>query len=168
MKKKLALLLFKYFPYGGLQKDFLGVANELILRGHVLKAFTRSWEGPIPEGLDVVVLGERGIFNYAKNRNFVKDVYLSMQDFSPDIIFGFNKMPGLDLYFAADTCFAKQALKKNIVQKFTRRYRQSMQFEEDVFSQKSNTKILSLNDKQSSEFREFYSCLLYTSPSPRD
>ena len=31
---------------------------------------------------------------------------------SPDIIFGFNKMPGLDLYFAADTCFAKQALKK--------------------------------------------------------
>ena len=88
MKKKLALLLFKYFPYGGLQKDFLGVANELILRGHVLKAFTRSWEGPIPEGLDVVVLGERGKFNYAKNRNFVKDVHLSMQDFSPDIIFG--------------------------------------------------------------------------------
>ena len=42
----------------------------------------------------------------------MKDVYLSMQDFSPDIIFGFNKMPGLDLYFAADTCFAKQALKK--------------------------------------------------------
>ena len=32
-----------------------------------------------------------------------------------------------------------------------------MQFEEDVFSQKSNTKILSLNDKQSNEFREFYS-----------
>ena len=73
----------------------------------------------------------------------MKDVYLSMQDFSPDIIFGFNKMPGLDLYFAADTCFAKQAL-KNIVQKFTRRYRQSMQFEEDVFSQKSNTKIFLL------------------------
>ena len=157
MKKKLALLLFKYFPYGGLQKDFLGVANELILRGHVVKAFTRSWEGPMPEGLDVVVLGERGKFNYVKNRNFVKDVYLSMREFSPDIIFGFNKMPGLDLYFAADTCFAKQAQKKNIVQKFTRRYKQSMQFEEDVFSQKSNTKILSLNDKQSNEFRDFYS-----------
>lgn len=157
MKKKLALLLFKYFPYGGLQKDFLGVADELISRGHVVKAFTRSWEGPIPEGLDVVVLGEKGKFNFSKNRNFVKDVYLSMQEFSPDIVFGFNKMPGLDLYFAADTCFAKQALKKNIVQKFTRRYKQSMQFEEDVFSQKSNTKILTLNDKQSNEFKDFYS-----------
>ena len=30
-----------------------------------------------------------------------------------------------------------------------------MQFEEDVFSQKSNTKILALNDKQSNEFRDF-------------
>jgi UDP-glucose:(heptosyl)LPS alpha-1,3-glucosyltransferase len=46
MKKKIALLLFKYFPYGGLQKDFLGVADELISRGHILKVFTRSWEGP--------------------------------------------------------------------------------------------------------------------------
>src|SRR6056300_540652 len=157
MKKKLALLLFKYFPYGGLQKDFLGVVDELISRGHILKVFTRSWEGPMPEGLDVVILGERGKSNYAKNKNFVKNASLSVQEFSPDIIFGFNKMPGLDLYFAADTCFANQALKKNIVQRFTRRYKQSMQFEEDVFSQKSNTKILSLNEKQSKEFRDFYS-----------
>ena len=81
MKKKVPLLLFKYFPYGGLQKDFLGVANELISRGHILKAFTRSWEGPIPEGLDVVVLGEKGKFNYSKNRNFVKDVYLLCKTF---------------------------------------------------------------------------------------
>ena len=86
MKKKLALLLFKYFPYGGLQKDFLGVADELISRGHILKAFTRSWEGPIPEGLDVVVLGEKGRFNYSKNRNFVKDVYPFVQEFSPEAI----------------------------------------------------------------------------------
>ena len=157
MKKKLALLLFKYFPYGGLQKDFLGVADELISRGHILKVFTRSWEGPIPEGLDVVILGERGKSNYAKNKNFVKNASLSVQEFSPDIIFGFNKMPGLDLYFAADTCFANQALNKNIVQRFTRRYKQSMQFEEDVFSQKSTTKILSLNVKQANEFRDFYS-----------
>ena len=156
MKKKLALLLFKYFPYGGLQKDFLGVADELVSRGHVLKAFTRSWEGPIPEGLDVVILGEKGKSNYAKNRNFVIDAYRAVEEFSPEIIFGFNKMPGLDLYFAADTCFAKQSSKKNIVQRFTRRYKQSMQFEEDVFSQKSDTKILSLNDNQSNEFRDFY------------
>ena len=32
-----------------------------------------------------------------------------------------------------------------------------MQFEEDVFSQKSTTKILSLNVKQVNEFRDFYS-----------
>jgi UDP-glucose:(heptosyl)LPS alpha-1,3-glucosyltransferase len=157
VKKKLAILLFKYFPYGGLQKDFLGVADELISRGHELKVFTRSWEGSIPEGLDVITLGERGKSNYTKNKNFVKAAYHSVQDFSPDIIFGFNKMPGLDLYFAADTCFAKQALKKNKLQKFTRRFKQSMQFEKDVFSKESDTKILSLNESQANEFKDFYS-----------
>ena len=102
MKKKLALLLFKYFPYGGLQKDFLGVADELISRGHILKVFTRSWEGPIPEGLDVVILGERGKSNYAKNKNFVKNASLSFQEFSPDIIFGFNNTIGLASLFLSE------------------------------------------------------------------
>ena len=37
MRKKLALLLFRYFPYGGLQKDFLGIAKELIARDHELR-----------------------------------------------------------------------------------------------------------------------------------
>ena len=45
MNKKLALVLYKYFPYGGLQKDFMAIAKELLLRGNRLKVYTRSWEG---------------------------------------------------------------------------------------------------------------------------
>ena len=80
-----------------------------------------------------------------------------VKDFLPDIVFGFNKMPGLDLYFAADTCFAKQSLKKNPLQKFTRRHRQSMEFESEVFSRDSNTKILLLNEIQAQDFQNVYS-----------
>ena len=112
MKKKLAILLYRYFPYGGLQKDFLGITKELLARGHEIKVYTRSWEGDVPENLDVVELGEKGFSNYSKNKTYVSIAFSSLKSFFPDIVFGFNKMPGLDLYFAADTCFAKQSLKR--------------------------------------------------------
>ena len=49
--RKIAILLYRYFPYGGLQKDFLEIAKELQSRDILLKVFTRTWEGNIPEGL---------------------------------------------------------------------------------------------------------------------
>ncbi len=157
MKKKLAILLYRYFPYGGLQKDFLGISKELVTRGHIVKVYTRSWEGDIPENIDVVELGEKGLSNYSKNKNYVSEAMKCLKNFMPDIVFGFNKMPGLDVYFAADTCFAKQSLTKNSMQRFTRRFRQSMAFEEEVFSVNSKSKILLLNEKQSQDFQDFYS-----------
>jgi UDP-glucose:(heptosyl)LPS alpha-1,3-glucosyltransferase len=160
MKKKLAILLYRYFPYGGLQKDFLGITKELLARGHEIKVYTRSWEGDVPENLDVVELGEKGFSNYSKNKTYVSKAFSSLKSFFPDIVFGFNKMPGLDLYFAADTCFAKQSLKKSPLQKYTRRYRQSMEFEKEVFSRESKSKILLLNEIQSQNFQDIYSTQL--------
>ncbi len=157
MKKKLALLLYRYFPFGGLQKDFLGISKELVARGHIVKVYTRSWEGDIPENIDVIELGEKGLSNYSKNKNYIYEAMKSVKNFVPDIIFGFNKMPGLDLYFAADTCFAKQSITKNPIQRFTRRFRQSMAFEDAVFSVCSKSRILLLNEKQSQDFQAFYS-----------
>ena len=121
MNKKLALVLYKYFPYGGLQKDFVEIAKELLSRGNSLKVYTRSWEGEIPDDLEIIQLGETGISNYSKNKKFIKKAFKALEDFEPDIIFGFNKMPGLDLYFAADTCFAFQSQSKPFLQKNIRR-----------------------------------------------
>jgi len=156
MTKKIALLLFRYFPYGGLQRDFLGVAKELLERGNEIKVFTRSWEGDIPSYIDVTLLGEEGLTNFSKNKNYVRAIKEPLDHFSPDIVFGFNKMPGLDLYFAADTCFGKQAILKNPIQKITRRYRQSLEYEKSVFSNNSLTKLLLLNTKQANDFQSFY------------
>ena len=74
--KKIAITLFKYFPYGGLQKDFLGIAEELYKRNYTLKVFTRSWSGEIPAWLDVMEIGENGLTNASKDRKFVDDVFL--------------------------------------------------------------------------------------------
>ena len=42
---KVALCLFKYFPYGGLQRDFLRIAKELKARGHEIRVYVQSWQG---------------------------------------------------------------------------------------------------------------------------
>ena len=157
MNKKLALVLYKYFPYGGLQKDFMEIAKELLSRGNSLKVYTRSWEGEFPDDLEIIQLGETGISNYSKNKKFIKKAFKALEDFEPDIIFGFNKMPGLDLYFAADTCFAFQSQSKPFLQKYTRRFRQSIKYEGEVFSRNVSTKTLLLNNKQLNEFAKFYS-----------
>ena len=156
MKKKLALLLYRYFPYGGLQKDFLGIANELAARKHEIRVYTRSWVGDKPTNIEVVELGEYGFSNYSKNKIYESKIKECIEEYLPDIVFGFNKIPALDLYFAADTCFAKQSLKKSFFQKFTRRYKQSMAFEKKVFSQASQTKILLLNGNQYQDFKDVY------------
>ncbi len=157
MNKKLAILLFRYFPYGGLQKDFMGVAKELLSRGHSIRVYTRIWEGEIPKDLEVIQFGEKGLTNYSKNKNFVKKAFKSLADYDPDVILGFNKMPGLDLYFASDTCFANQSQNKHYLQKYTRRFRQSLNYEEKVFSRDVSTKMLLLNENQLDEFVKFYS-----------
>ena len=154
--KKIALLLYRYFPYGGLQKDFLEVAKELQSREIQFKVFTRKWEGAVPEGLHVKEIGERGFTNFSKNKNFVKDSSIALEDYDPYLVFGFNKMPGLDLYFAADTCFKKEALNKNPLMKFTRRFKQSIEFEKEVFKNSSSTEIFILNNKQAEDFKSAY------------
>ena len=162
MKKKIAIVLYKFFPYGGLQKDFLAISAELLSRGHDIKVFTRSWEGIIPDGLDVIQIGEIGLSNHKKNSNFVLKVFDEINKYSPEIIFGFNKMPGLDLYFAADTCFAKYSQNKNVLQKYTKRFRQSLDYEKHVFSEESQCQILLLNNNQLDDFK-----IAYSTPSDR-
>ena len=47
---KLAFTLFKYFPFGGLQKDMLRIAEASAARGHQVTIVTSSWEGDKPKG----------------------------------------------------------------------------------------------------------------------
>ena len=154
--KRLAILLYGYFPYGGLQKDFLEIAKELQSRDIIFKVFTRRWEGLIPNGFSVKEFGERGFTNFAKNKNFVKDSFEALEGYKPHLVLGFNKMPGLDLYFAADTCFKKEALNKHPITKFTRRFRQSIEYETAVFDRNTSTEVFLLNNKQANDFKTYY------------
>ena len=74
-----------------------------------------------------------------------------------DRVVGFNKMPGLDVYYAADVCYAeKVAQEKGFFYRLTSRYRHYAAFERATFEQGKPTQLLMLTDKQIADFQKHY------------
>ena len=53
---KLACIMFKYFPYGGLQRDFMRIAGIAIAEGDSIDVYTLEWSGDVPAGMNVNVI----------------------------------------------------------------------------------------------------------------
>jgi UDP-glucose:(heptosyl)LPS alpha-1,3-glucosyltransferase len=154
---KLGFCLFRYFPYGGLQRDFLKVAMECRRRGHRILAYVMDWQGEVPEGLELEVVCARGITNAARCRDFAAQVArkLGKEDFA--CVTGFNKMPGLDVYFAADPCFAARLHEdKPFLCRFSRSNRIYRELERSVFSPQANVRILMLTRLEQERYVKYY------------
>ena len=106
---KLAFCLFNYFPYGGLQRDFMRIAQLCAAHGHEIHVYTMQWEGDRPAHF---VIHEHKpnattLQNHSRAYQFATNLPRQLKN-QYDLIIGFNKMPGLDIYYAADGCFAKK------------------------------------------------------------
>lgn len=151
---KLAFCLFKYFPFGGLQRDFLRIAKECLLRGHEVHVLTMQWEGDT-EGLIVHRVPVSGLQNHTRKQSFVHQIRGTLNQY--DLVVGFNKMPHLDIYYAADTCYqAKARLERSFGYRLLPRYRHNLYFERAVFSKNNLTDILILSSVQQAEFVRYY------------
>src|SRR5690606_2387348 len=106
---QLAFVLYKYFPFGGLQRDFLRIALECQRRGHGIRVYTPIWEGEVPAGFDVRVAPVKALFNHRRNEKFSAWLAADLARDPVDRVVGFNKMPGLDVYYAADGCYEDKA-----------------------------------------------------------
>ena len=102
---KLAFVLFDYFPFGGLQRDCVKIARACATRGHTVTLVTRTWQGEKPADIPVIVFGRQGFSNISRNRHFLSHLKHLLPTLEMDGVIGFNKMPGLDVYFGADPCY---------------------------------------------------------------
>ena len=154
---KFVFCLFKYFPFGGMQKNFLNIAMECQKKGHEVIVLCGEWQGDKPEDLHVEFFKSKGLSNHTKNKSLAVQFshYIKQQDF--DLVVGFNKMPGLDLYYAADGCFATKSAEKNgFLYTLTPRYKQSIAYEKSVFEKNNKTEILMVSTKQIPNFITCY------------
>lgn len=154
---QLAFVLYKYFPYGGLQRDFLRIALECQARGHAIRVYTPIWEGEVPAGFDVRVAPIKALFNHHRNEKFSAWLAADLAHDPVDRLIGFNKMPGLDVYYAADGCFEDKAqtLRAPIYKRWGR-YKHFANYERAVFAPESKTEILMISEVQQPLFIKHY------------
>ncbi|WP_252178054.1 glycosyltransferase family 4 protein [Endozoicomonas sp. 4G] len=153
----LAFALYKYFPFGGLQRDFLRIALECQKRGHKILVFTTAWQGERPDGFDIRLLDVSGHSNHVRMQSFQRQVGKALANRAEVTLVGFNKMPGLDVYYAADTCYKEKALNDRAWwYRLTPRYKGYYCLEESVFSSNSKALILALTQHQIEIFHRFY------------
>lgn len=162
---RIAICLFKYFPYGGLQRDFLRLAKSLAYRGNQITVYTMSWTShSSSEQLDfltIKVIPKKYYSNHKNAANFSKVIQAEIQKNQYDLVIGFNKIAGLDWYYCADSCYvAKNHEQKskliNKIYSFTRRYQALKNLESDVFQHDKKTKILFLSANEQKNYQKYY------------
>src|SRR5436190_1241534 len=154
---KLAFCLYKYFPFGGLQRDFLRIARVCYERGHEVHVYTMQWEGEEEPGFHIHIIQAKGWQNHTRSRDFIKQVQQQIRQEKYDRVIGFNKMPGLDVYYAADVCFrARAQAKHGRWYRLLPRYRFLYAGERAVFAKGSATRILLIAPQQQQAFEHYY------------
>jgi UDP-glucose:(heptosyl)LPS alpha-1,3-glucosyltransferase len=154
---KLAICLFNYFPFGGLERNFIKISRECLARGHGVDVFTMRWEGEKPEDMTVNLLGPRGMSNHRQAAAFAVDLAARLDRQAYDLVLGFNRVPGLDLYYAADVCYtARIRRQRSFLSKLTGRYRIFAALERAVFGPESRTGIIMLSEKEKEIYQAEY------------
>jgi UDP-glucose:(heptosyl)LPS alpha-1,3-glucosyltransferase len=93
---------------------------------------------------------------YAK---FSRWVGIDLAKHPADRVVGFNKMPGLDVYFAADPCYEDQARTRSLrnpLYRISARYRHFSAYERAVFAAPGQTEILLISPLQKPLFQQYY------------
>lgn len=157
LQRPIAFVLFKYFPFGGLQRDFLRIAQSCAARGHAIRVYTLAWEGELPAGFEIVELPVRALANHRRYARFALHVQDHLQRHPARLVVGFNKVPGLDVYYAADPCFqAKARAQRGRWYRWTARYRYFAAAERAVFDPAAATHVLVLTERQQADFERCY------------
>lgn len=154
---KLAFCLFNYFPYGGLERDFVSIATECAKRGHQIDVYTQKWQGERMKSFNIHLIPPRGVQNHVKKYNFSQTLLKLLPEKSHDLVIGFNKIEGLDIYYAADVCYQDRInSKRHRLLHYLPRYRRLIALESAVFQKGNKTQILLISNLQKAHFIEYY------------
>ena len=153
---KIAFAIFKYFPWGGLQKDFMRTMSEVAARGHDVTCITGSWEGDIPSFLHVEILPLKKVTNHGRADEFEKLFAERIRNGEFDRTVTFNRMGGADVYFAGDDCYAAGLARKSSLLRLLPRYRIFYRQEKSILEPTSKTHILYLDQRQKKDYMAYY------------
>ncbi len=155
---KLLFALYKYFPWGGLQKDTLRFAEEAVRRGHQATILTTGWQGDCPPGIEVRRCECHGWSNHARMVHFAEEFRRIKETCEFQATLAMNRIPGADFYFVADSCMALWMPKKHswLALHLLPRYRVYLRQEAEICAPDSPTRLMVIAPSQKREYQQAY------------
>lgn len=136
----------------------LRIAHDCLNAGHEVVIYTGEWRGDKPdERIRVEVLPCRGWLNHQRHQSLIDAMQLALVKSPVDLVVGFNRMAGLDVYYAADPCYIQKAHEeRSWLYRLTGRFRFFADAERAVMSPVSNCQILLLTEREKYSFQRWY------------
>lgn len=154
---RILFCIFKYFPYGGVQRTFYEIAKRCLERGHQIQILTLDWQGERPDDFPIEVVKRWRLTNHQTYQAFINYVHQYQQENKFDRMVAFNKTPGADFYYIGDQCVALKKRKLTGISKlFGQRYEVLGKHEAALFNPESHTQFFIISDKQKSEYQSCY------------
>jgi len=152
--KKFVLIIYKYFPFGGAQRDMMLLAEKLSKK-FAVEILTMEWNAiNSPKKIQIKLLKNNAFFNHKKYSIFQQKALEYIESQKDTISISFSKLSGFDFYYAADSCFAFK--NKNFFLNLLPRNRFFLKQEKDIFSNYSHTKILSISEKENLIYQSIF------------
>lgn len=135
----------------------LRIAEDCVKQGHSVTIYTGEWRGDLPQNIHVKILPSSGWLNHQRHRSLIKAMHAEVANNPVDAVVGFNRMAGLDVYYAADPCFIERAYEdRSWFYRLSSRYRFFRNCEKAVFSRQSRCHILLLTQHDKDTFQHWY------------
>ena len=154
------LAIYKYDPFGGLQRDTLRLIRELTGRGHEVVVFTTAWDGPEPPaGTKIELIPASKLrSNHANMLRFAGAFRRRLERHDFDVSVAMSRIPGADFYFAADVCMKTywENLHSAFALRFHPRYAAYLRLERAVAAPPSRTRIACIAPAQMRDYAAAY------------
>ncbi|MFH1334461.1 MAG: glycosyltransferase family 4 protein [Pseudomonadota bacterium] len=154
---KLAFCIFKYYAHGGMGRNFMRIIQACLAHGHSIDVYAMECNCASLNNLSITIIPSHGFTNHARAQSYVNQVRALLKQKDYDAIVGFNRMPGLDVFYAADVCYKEDVLKRHgWLYRLTNRYRTYARLEESVFNKHAKTHILLISENEKQHFVKHY------------
>lgn len=151
---KVGLFLHRYFPFGGQQRDFVGIAQALLDQGAEVEVFLQELTEELPlKNVMVHKIHCPGWTNAGRAKQFARRALRLSEERKIQIRLGFVKMGGLDFYFCADGCLKSRC--ESWIKKLLPRYRTYLSLEAGVFDN-PHTVCFGLTTRQIEDYKQAY------------
>jgi UDP-glucose:(heptosyl)LPS alpha-1,3-glucosyltransferase len=153
---RIAVCLNKYFPYGGMQRDCYAIVKEALARGYEVDIYTMKWLGNTPAEFQINIVPTRGLTNHGRQWYFSNYIKKVVSQGNYDIILGFNRLQGLDAFYAADVCYKELKKNSKLINFLNPRYHITAKLEKAVFGSGSATTSLFIAERQQEDYLTHY------------